>query len=171
MDRDTVLDLIRYNEWANGRILDAIERLPPQQLTTPAALDHGTAWQTLLHLVDVEWSWRLIAQGIPAPQMLWEVETFADLAQLKAYWQSEHAMLRAYVQSLDDDTLNASLELGTTEDGLPKHAKRWHILAHLLNHSTQHRTELARYLTDCGHSPGDLDLLALLMGKMSERHV
>lgn len=170
MDRETLLDLIHYNEWANGQILATIERLPPQQLTTPAALDHGTAWQTLLHLVDVEWSWRLIAQGIPAPQMLWEVETFADLAQLKTYWQSEEATLRAYVQSLDTAALNAPIALGTTEDGAPKQAKRWHILAHLLNHSTQHRTELARYLSACGHSPGDLDLLDLLIGKMSERH-
>lgn len=165
MDCDTLLDLIRYNEWANGRILDTIARLPPQQLAASAALDHGTAWQTLLHLIDVEWSWRLIAQGIPAPQMLWEIETFADLAQLKTYWQSEQAALRAYVQSLDAAKLNAPIELGTTQDGTPKQAKRWHILTHLLNHSTQHRTELARYLTDSGHSPGDLDLLDLLMNK------
>ncbi len=170
MDRDTLLDLIRYNEWANGRILDTIARLPPQQLTASAALDHDTPWQTLLHLVDVEWSWRLIAQGIPAPQLLWEVESFADLAQLKSYWLGEQATLRAYVQSLDAAALSTPLTLGTAPDGSPRSAKRWHILAHLLNHSTQHRTELARYLTDSGHSPGDLDLLDLLMGKMSERH-
>ena len=167
MDRDTLLDLIRYNEWANGRILITIARLPPEQLTTPAALDHGTPWQTLLHLVDVEWSWRLIAQGIPVPQMLWEIETFVDLAQLAAFWQEEGATLRAYVQSLDVAALQEVVEFGTPEGKPPQQAKRWHLLAHLLNHSTQHRTELARYLTDCGHSPGDLDLLDLLMGKTS----
>ena len=165
MDRDTLLELLHYNEWANGQILDTTERLPPEQLTAQTALDHGTAWQTLLHLVDVEWSWRLIAQGIPAPQLLWEVESFADLAQLKSYWLGEQATLRSYVQSLDAAALNAPIALGTAPDGSLRQAKRWHILAHLLNHSTQHRTEVARYLTDCGHSPGDLDLLDLLVSK------
>ena len=32
-------------------------------------------------------------------------------------------------------------------------------LAHVVNHGTQHRSELARYLTVHGHSPGELDLL------------
>jgi len=105
-----------------------------------------------------------LAQGEPAPPMLWEIETLADLPQLVTFWQAEQATLRAYIQSLDSAALQATVEFGAAE--APQQAKRWHILLHLLNHSTQHRTELARYLTDRGHSPGDFDLLDLLMGKV-----
>ena len=164
MDGNTLLDLLHYNEWANARILATIAQLPPEQLTMATTLDHGTAWQTLLHLVDVEWSWRLIAQGQATPPMLWEIETLTDLSQLTAFWQNEQATLRTYVQSLETTALQALVEFGNAE--APQQAKRWHILLHLLNHSTQHRTELARYLTDQGYSPDDLDLLDLLMGKV-----
>jgi uncharacterized damage-inducible protein DinB len=34
------------------------------------------------------------------------------------------------------------------------------ILAHVVNHGTQHRSEMARYLTRVRDSPDDLDLIA-----------
>lgn len=89
MQREDILDLLAYNRWANERIMSQLAQLSVAQLTAPTNHDHGSAWQTLLHLVDVEWSWRLMAQRIPAATVLWEVEDLADLARVKTFWHQE----------------------------------------------------------------------------------
>lgn len=162
MTRDDILQLVAYNERMNDRIMASLAQLSPEQLRAPANLDHGSAWQTLLHLVDTEWSWRLIAQQLPATQMVWEVEPMPDLAAVQLFWHAEQARLRAFVQQMEEATLNGEVNYGTAQGHTAQFAKMWYILLHILNHSTQHRTELARYLTDCGHSPGELDLLEFL---------
>jgi uncharacterized damage-inducible protein DinB len=64
------------------------------------------------------------------------------------------------VGSLDDTALSESLVINGDFA-----APRWLVLAHVVNHGTQHRSEVARYLTECGHSPGELDLLDALVLK------
>jgi uncharacterized damage-inducible protein DinB len=85
---------------------------------------------------------------------VWEKVPLEDLASLGAFSADEDARLLAYVGSLDDASLAEPL---TLSDGAS--VPRWLIVAHVVNHGTQHRSELARYLTDRGHSPGELHLL------------
>jgi uncharacterized damage-inducible protein DinB len=77
-----------------------------------------------------------------------------DVPALRAFSIEEDLRLRDYVASLDDAALNEPTKVGA-ELTVPL----WLIVAHIVNHGTQHRSELARYFTVCGHSPADLDLL------------
>jgi uncharacterized damage-inducible protein DinB len=82
-----------------------------------------------------------------------------DLPGIHAFCLEEDTRLRSYVESLDQPGLDESMPLGADPgDAVP----RWLVIAHVVNHGTQHRSELARYLTGCGQSPGDLDLLDTL---------
>lgn len=162
MERTDILDLLRYNRWANGQILEQMQQLTLAQLMAPANLDHGSAFQTLQHALDVEWSWRLMAQQIPAPKLLAEVADISTLAAITEYWEREASELQIFVQGLDEQKLNSLVDYGTPQGWPARRAKVWQILAHIVDHSTQHRTELARYLTDLGHSPGDLSMLRRL---------
>ena len=161
MDRESLLVFVRFHAWANDRILTTAAGLSDEELTRPAVLDRGSAFDTVRHLVDVDWSWREFCIGHDVGDTyVWD-HGFAldDLAALHAFCLEEDARLRTYVESLTAAGLTEPLSMSTDpDDRIP----RWLILAHVVNHGTQHRSELAHHFTRCGHSPGDLDLLDAL---------
>jgi uncharacterized damage-inducible protein DinB len=161
VDAHSLLALVRFHAWANDLILTTAAGLSDGELRRTGDLDHGSAFHTLRHLVDVDWSWREFCEGNDVGQTyVWD-HGFAldDLPAIHAFCLGEDVRLRSYVESLDDAALTESLVMSAdVNDTVP----RWLILAHVVNHGTQHRSELGRYLTECGHSPGDLDLLDAL---------
>lgn len=162
MDAASLLALVRFHAWANERILTTMSGLSQEAFTGRAPLDHHTAFDTVRHLVDVDWSWREFCTGNDVGQTYAWDHGFVldDLPTIHAFCLEEDARLRSYVSSLDQAALDEPLAMSADpKDRIP----RWLILAHVVNHGTQHRSELARYLTDQGHSPGELDLLDALV--------
>jgi uncharacterized damage-inducible protein DinB len=158
VDRDSLLAFVRFHAWANDRILATAARLSDEQLRRAEVLDHGSAFQTLRHLVDVDWSWREYCIGNDVGDTyVWDHGfTLDDVPALHAFSLEDDVRLRRDVESFDDTALREPLALSAEPDDV---VPRWLIVAHIVNHGTQHRSELARYFTNCGHSPGDLDLL------------
>ncbi|HTG46873.1 MAG TPA: DinB family protein [Actinomycetota bacterium] len=158
MDAETLLPFVRFHAWANDRIMTTAAALSDEEFRGPAPLDHGTVVQTLRHLVDVDWSWREFCTGHDVGQAYaWEFFPLEDLAQMHAFSREEDARLRTYVEGLGAAALAEPMRLDPEDetDTVP----RWMIVAHVVNHGTQHRSEVARFLTDRGHSPGELDLI------------
>ncbi len=157
-----MLTFVRFHAWANDQILTVAAGLSDDEFRAPGKLDHGSAFQTLRHLMDVDWSWREFCTGHNVGDTyVWDHGfVLDDLRAIHAFCLEEDRRLRHYVESIDDTAPSESLATGA-DFVVP----RWLILAHLVNHGTQHRSELARYLTECGHSPGDLDLLDALVLK------
>src|SRR5919106_1068392 len=158
MDGGSLLALVHFHAWANDRILKTATGLSDEEFRRPGVLDRGSAFDTLRHLFDVDWSWREFCIGNDVGDTYPWDHGFAldDLRAIHAFSLEEDARLRSYVESLDDTVLSEPLAMSEDpDDRMP----RWLILAHIVNHGTQHRSELAHYLTRCGHSPGDLDLL------------
>jgi len=158
MDKIDILTLFDYNYWANVRVLDAAGRVTPAQYTTPAGLSHGSLRGSLVHTLGAEIVWRLRCQEGISPPALPSEEKYPSLENLRTGWQDEELAMRAYLESLSDDRLRGIVRYRTTKGALQEDVL-WTLLAHVVNHGTQFRSEATIALTAYGQSPGDLDML------------
>lgn len=155
-DIDTLFD---FMYWVNGRLLDAADRLPPEQFTAPSPVTTRDLRATLVHELDVEWSWRLNLQNRLAED---EAELnpvdFPDVASLRERWERDEAEMRAWLGTLNDGDLTAEVASTFTRDRRPL----WLFLVHILTHAVQQQADAATLLTAAGHSPGDIGFIAYL---------
>lgn len=158
MDQQQAVTLVEYNSWANRRVLVKAARLPADALLAPAGLSHQSVMGTLVHMLDTQWYWREGAQNGMLPTARLSLEDFPDIAALRRRWEGEDRQLLDFVSDLSEGELAGSVEYRWTR-ARPRTRPLWHILQHIGNHSTHHRSEIGLYLATQGQSPGDLDFI------------
>ena len=161
MNKQDILLLYQYNQWANAKILNAAANLTPEQFTAPASFPHGGLRGTLIHALFAEWIWRKRWEG-NSPTQRFNPDDFPTVDSLRTRWQEEENKLMDFVSSVSEERLNSSFDYKNTS-GTPFTQVLWQVMAHVVNHGSQHRSEAAAILTDLGHSPGDLDLISFLI--------
>lgn len=157
MNRTDILTLYEYNYWANDRILRAAAEVSAAQLTAPFRLSHGSLRGTLVHALSAERAWRLRCQERISTAAPLAESDFPTLASLRSYWADEERAMRGYVASLTEEALVERIQYRNFK-GVPLESVLWHVLAHVVNHGTQCRSEAGIALTEYGHSPGDIDM-------------
>ena len=161
VNRDDVLLLIDYSRWATARVLAAAQRAREDERNLTTSLSWGAIHSALVHTMSAEWIWRMRCQEGESPTRLLAPDDFPTLDDLRRRWEAEQQAMRAYVAGLSDEELAGTVRYATTR-GAPREGVLWQILAHVVNHGTQHRAEAALLLTELGHSPGDVDLILYL---------
>ena len=133
---------------------------PAVPLVDPAAPTLRDLRSTLVHELDVEWSWRtrLAAPDrtvFPPDDEELRAEDFPDLAAIAARWADDEAEMRAWLSTLDEAALAAPCRTEATGGGHPF----WFHLQHLYSHALQQLSDAAVLLSAAGRSPGELDFL------------
>jgi uncharacterized damage-inducible protein DinB len=153
MNKRDIDTLIRFNFWANRRILAACEHISPDEFIREVTPDPG--WGTLrgilVHTLDAEYGWRSVLQSQAADDIL-KAADFADVSLLQARWDIEQAAWIDYLAGLSEDSLNQGYA-----NHPQKGPKVWQTILHVITHGIQHRSEAAAILTAYGRSPGELD--------------
>jgi uncharacterized damage-inducible protein DinB len=145
---DDIRYLFDYDRWATRKILDAAARLPEGEWTAGDPVGERQLAAILVHALGAHQRWRngLADTGeTPRP----EREPVPTVAAFQDAWEREWRDLDAWLATIDDAFLQRE------DEGIAF----WQMLAHVVNHGTQHRSEAAVLLTAAGRSPGDIDLM------------
>jgi uncharacterized damage-inducible protein DinB len=154
---DLAAEFLRYNTWANGRLLEFCERLEEDILDKAAPGTYGEIRKTLVHMVGSQDRYHFILTGIhidtDGELLFWK--PWPGFATLKRVAADAGAALEALSASAAD-----GWNIRSHYDD-----KDWRIAGSLLlvqavTHCSDHRSQVATALTLAGIQPPDLDAWA-----------
>ena len=153
-----IAQLFDHLYWMRDRVLVAAD-VPGVPLTADAHATIRDLRATLVHELDVEWSWRVrLASADPTgfspDDEELEPDRFGTLVDIRTRWAEDEREMRAWLATLDEAALEAPCR-AERDAGHPF----WVHLQHLYTHAIQQFSDCAVSLTLAGRSPGELDFL------------
>jgi uncharacterized damage-inducible protein DinB len=130
-----------YNYWANHRYLAAAEGLTQEQFTQL----HGHSWESvqgvLVHMLSSERMWPMRWKG-EGPIVFLKPADFPSPASVRELGVEVEQNMRAFLDAQTEETLQ-NLVTFTNPKGITYTLPLWQMMAHVPNHNTHHRGELA----------------------------
>ena len=153
MNADDMRTHLAYDRWATRQVLAQLDGVDAAIWGATGVVGERGLGSILVHMLGAHQRWRIaISQEGDGERPAPEDEPLPDAASLVERWEAEFAAMDGLLANLSDGLL------AYRHEGIAV----WQMLAHLVNHGTQHRSEAALLLTQAGRSPGELDLIVYL---------
>lgn len=161
MNEKYIHTLYRYNAWANARLWECIMALTDEQFVQDVGYSWGTVCGQVVHLMTVDERWFARIKGIPLPDRL-QPQDFPTRAAARAKWDEIENAVQEYAQSVDDAQLARLIDYDMPHRGGMKRNAVWQIMAHVVNHATDHRAQIMAMLHLLGAPTAEPDLMFYL---------
>jgi uncharacterized damage-inducible protein DinB len=161
MDANTIRTLYRYSEWANERLLAALEQLTPEQFIHESSGSFKSIRDTLAHIAGAEWLWFERWKGnLPAAMPSWHAT--ADLAELRDQMRRTAKERNERLAALQDSDTEKTFRTQNLKRDITWELPLGMMLLHVINHSTYHRGQLSSLIRQAGgvSVPTDLTIFA-----------
>ncbi len=151
---------IAYDAWASDRLLDASEKLTPEQLDHDFGSADKSVRGTLVHIFRSSrmWLWRIAGGTQPAPKSTPEDE---DLPSLRPKFTALQGQWKDWGDSLNEDDGTRVLDYSDLK-GNPHAQPIWQLVFQVVNHGTHHRGQVSGFLRASGQAPPSIDFIAFV---------
>jgi uncharacterized damage-inducible protein DinB len=159
MNLNELQTLLEYHYWARDRLLDAAERLSPEQFTRNLGNSFPSVRDTLVHLYSADWIWCSRWEG-ESPTAMLSAEKFSDVAAIRTAWTNQERRVRAVLETLGEAGILQVLEYRGV-NGQRQAEVFWQQCQHVVNHGSYHRGQITTMLRQLGaEPPKSMDLIA-----------
>lgn len=160
---DAIRRLYDYQREVTDHVLDVSAQLSNEEFVSIVVEGQPSIRDTLFHLVDVietHFAWWSFSTDRQVPELVERQPLqFNDAKSISEYWKTVDQKVARFVGSLESDAQLDTPFVRAFPDGSENKRLLWEMLLHVINHGTQHRSEVAMMLTVLGHSPGDMEIL------------
>ena len=147
----TLVELIRYNNWANAQVIAVCLELTPDQLATAGPGSYGSIHRTLGHIISAEADYvGRMTGNAPQPPFRWE--DGPAVADIAAFAGKVADALLDTVQRISPTHLVHEQENGQFMDYQARH-----LFIQVIDHGIEHRTNITTILNSLSLPTPEVD--------------
>jgi uncharacterized damage-inducible protein DinB len=152
----TFLEFIRYNNWANQKVIEACRHLSEEQLDMSIPGSYGTIRDTLSHIIRAEASYVGILTG-SKPMIPLKKEDRPSVAEMAGYAAE---VARALVEMAQQ--MRPTDQVDEEDNGKQFRYGALALFIQIIDHGIEHRTNITTILNGGLQTPPDIDGWAYL---------
>lgn len=146
MNADAFRHFYNYHFAENRKVWDEyISQLTDEQFTQPVNYSYGSVRDQIVHIMSCDLTWFSQLRLLEVPESL-DPARYADRQAIRAHWDTIEQDMRGYLENLSDEMLVTK----PFPEGEDENLILWQVLLHVVNHGTDHRAQLLRFLNDMG---------------------
>lgn len=149
MNADYIRFLLQYNYDMHQRVWACIDHLSDEQFVEETDYSLRSVRNQMVHVMGVDERWLARVRDEPLPARP-DAADFPTRAAVRAYWGAVEGRMRAYGSAVDDAALQVVCQFDMPHRGGRKATLVWQILAHVVNHGTDHRAQVLALLHHFG---------------------
>lgn len=148
-------NLYRHQRWSNLTLIDFLATLTDEQLRYAGPGVYGDALATIRHVVSSDADYVRIIPDAPDVPQIEQEGPFEGWEELRRVADAADSALIAYVDGLTEDAFFIDFD-----DGIAFDLATSFLLAQIIHHATEHRSQIRTVLSSHGVEPPEISVWA-----------
>ncbi len=157
--------LFDYHYGTFDKVWDCVSGMATEAFVAESEYSLGSVRNHLVHCMNVDDRW-LARLRLQQPPAVLDPSDYPDQATVRSEWIVIRERVLAYVGSIEDSELDETIPVDIpSRYSTPRHSARREILLHMVNHGTDHRSQILARMHELGANTIEQDLILHLWEK------